>query len=96
MQGMVRQVIARENGDDAGDAQSIARVDRTYLGVRVFAAKRLAHQHSRKLEIVEIIRSAGRLFGIVQKGKRFPYYGAAHVFGFRHGILLNEEVNPRK
>ena len=86
--GMLSQVVSREYGDDAGDAQRLARVDRYYLGVRVFAAKRLADQHPRKLEVVEVIRCARRLLGVVQKWKRLADYGAAHVFGFRHGILL--------
>ena len=85
--GVVRQVVSREHRDDAGDAHRFARVDRYDFGVRVFAAERLAHQHSRKLEIVEIIRGARRLFGVVQKGKGLADHGAAHVFGFRHGTL---------
>ena len=85
--GMVGQVVSRENSDHAGDAQRLARIDRNNPGVRVFAAERLADQHPRKLEIVEIIRCARRLFGVVQKGKGLADYGAAHVFGFRHGLL---------
>ena len=86
--GVVRQVVSREHGDDACDAQRLARVDRYDLGVRVFAAERLADQHPRKLEVVEVIRGARRLFGVVQKGKGLADHGAAHVFGFRHGTLL--------